>query len=211
MTEYDLGRREQIRDALLAYMKEHGIGVPRLAQRIKEKVHRSPVVPVKTLQRFMKGEVRTIDQYVGFLAQFVENVSAMDSTPRLGSALKAFYSSDEKDDWSGDFLATEEIPAGSVVSKIEIRRDQGVWRVKETSLQGGPHRIYDGAMTCSARILIVVLKDRLTGLPRMITASANGGRDFEGGATAASFPDPLATLPSHFRVTTRVGPIALRR
>ena len=75
MTEYDLAQRERIRETLLAYMKEHKIGVPRLAARIKETVHRNPEIPVKTLQRFMKGEVRTIDMHVGFLAQFVEKVS----------------------------------------------------------------------------------------------------------------------------------------
>ena len=68
MTEYDLAQRERIRETLLSYMKEHKVGVPRLAARIKEAVHRNPEIPVKTLQRFMKGEVRTIDMHVGFLA-----------------------------------------------------------------------------------------------------------------------------------------------
>ena len=92
MTEYDLAQRERIRETLLAYMKEHKIGVPRLAARIKETVHRNPEIPVKTLQRFMKGEVRTVDMHVGFLAQFVEKVSKVDPTLRLGFALSAFYS-----------------------------------------------------------------------------------------------------------------------
>ena len=30
MAEYDLAQRERIREALLAYVKEHKIGVPRL-------------------------------------------------------------------------------------------------------------------------------------------------------------------------------------
>ena len=105
MAEYDLAQRERIRETLLAYMKEHKIGVPRLAARIKETVHRNPEIPVKTLQRFMKGEVRTIDMHVGFLAQFVEKVSKVDATPRLGFALSAFYSSKDKTDWSGTFVA----------------------------------------------------------------------------------------------------------
>ena len=46
MTEYDLAQREQLRQTLLAYMKEHKIGVPRLAARIKETVHRNPEIPV---------------------------------------------------------------------------------------------------------------------------------------------------------------------
>ena len=32
MTEYDLAQRERIRETLLAYMKEHKIGVPRLGR-----------------------------------------------------------------------------------------------------------------------------------------------------------------------------------
>ena len=84
MTEYDLAQRERIRQTLLAYMKEHKIGVPRLAARIKETVHRNPEIPVKTLQRFMKGEVRTIDMHVGFLAQFVDKALKVDPMPRFG-------------------------------------------------------------------------------------------------------------------------------
>ena len=118
MTEYDLAQRERIRETLLAYMKEHKIGVPRLAARIKETVHRNPEIPVKTLQRFMKGEVRTIDMHVGFLAQFAEKVSKVDPTPRLGFALSAFYSSKDKTDWSGTFVASE-----SAVTGARIRRE----------------------------------------------------------------------------------------
>ena len=61
MAEYDLAQRERIREALLAYVKEHKIGIPTLGKRITETVHRNPEIPVKTLQRFMKGEVRTVD------------------------------------------------------------------------------------------------------------------------------------------------------
>ncbi len=107
MTEYDLAQRERIRQALLAYAKEHKIGVPRLAARVKETVHRNPEIPVKTLQRFMKGEVRTLDQYVGFLAQFVDKMAQVDPTPRLGVALSAFYSSKDRTDWAGTFRAEE--------------------------------------------------------------------------------------------------------
>ena len=133
MTEYDLAQRERIREALLAYMKEHKIGVPRLAARIKETVHRNPEIPVKTLQRFMKGEVRTIDMHVGFLAQFAEKISKVDPTPRLGFALSAFYSSKDKTDWSGTFVASELDVAGTRIprrltdqrSKLSLIREPG--------------------------------------------------------------------------------------
>ena len=45
MTENDLARRERIRQALLAYVKEHKIGVPQLAKRVTETVHRNPTIP----------------------------------------------------------------------------------------------------------------------------------------------------------------------
>ena len=50
MTEYDLAQRERMRQALLAYMKQHKIGVPRLAQRIKET--RSAETPRSRLRLF---------------------------------------------------------------------------------------------------------------------------------------------------------------
>ena len=144
-------------------MKEHKIGVPRLAARIKETVHRNPEIPVKTLQRFMKGEVRTVDMHVGFLAQFAERVSKVDAMPRLGLALSAFYSSENKTDWSGSFDATESDLSnrGKVelyTSKINIAFDQGAWRVKEVSDVRGSHDIYDGVLTSSGPALIMIMK-----------------------------------------------------
>ena len=157
MTEYDLAQRERIRQTLLAYMKEHKIGVPRLAARIKETVHRNPEIPVKTLQRFMKGEVRTIDMHVGFLAQFVEKVSKEDPTLRLGFALSAFYSYQGQDRLVGHIRSrgvADRREAGSgddYRSKIEIVLDQGTWRVKEVADYRRSHDVYDGAMTSSGQ------------------------------------------------------------
>jgi hypothetical protein len=216
MTEYDLAHRERIREALLAYMKEHKIGVPRLAARIKETVHRNPEIPVKTLQRFMKGEVRTIDMHVGFLSQFAEKVSKADVMPRLGYALSAFYSSKDKTDWSGSFEAMETEASNAdhreiYRSKIDIALDQGSWRVKEISDVEGSHDIYDGAMTSSGPALIIIMKDRLMGLPRTMTVRSTGSHTYEGVATAAYFPRKNAAAISRFVVKTRSAHIALKR
>jgi hypothetical protein len=214
MTEYDLAQREQLRQTLLAYMKEHKIGVPRLAQRVKETVHRNPEIPVKTLQRFLKGEVRTIDMHVGFLAQFVEKASNVDPTPRLGSALAAFYSSQDKTDWSGLFHVSEgqsESVEGS--STIEIVRDQGAWRVKETTANASPRRIYDGALTTSGKAVLMVLKERLTGLPRTITVGAiNVAPWAYAGVTAtAHYTRDMPFGYSPLRPSTRWSSIAMRK
>jgi len=214
MAEYDLAQRQKIRETLLAYMKEHQIGVPRLAQRIKANLHRQPEIPVKTLQRFLKGEMRTIDMHVGFLAQFVEKVSKEDPTLRLGFALSAFYSSLDRTDWTGTFAAEESNLPGtnivqSVLSKIEIVRDQGVWRVRESPVS--ERLVYDGAMTSSGSTIVIVLKDRLHGLPRTITVCPKGQSQFQGVATNAYFPSSLTPTMSPFRAETRTAQIALRR
>jgi hypothetical protein len=163
MTEYDLAERERLRRTLLAYMKEHKIGVPRLAQRVKDTVHRNPEIPVKTLQRFMKGEVRTLDMHVGFLAQFAE-----------------------------------------------IVLDQGAWRVKEVGDNGGSHDIYDGALSSSAPIAVLVMKDRLLGLPRTMTVSKLD-RGYEGVATAAYLARQGVGTVLPWAVRTRSARIALKR
>jgi len=214
MAEYDLAQRERIREALLAYVKEHKIGIPTLGKRITETVHRNPTIPVKTLQRFMKGEVRTVDPYVGFLAQFAEKISNVDPTPRLGVALSAFYSSKDKTDWSGTFIALESEVSDSLdahQSKVEIAMDQGTWRVKEVDTSAGSHQIYDGAMTTSGSTVVIVLKDRLAGLPRMITVCGQGNGKYDGVATAAYVPRRDGRVLPQFTVKTRSARIALRR
>jgi hypothetical protein len=216
MSEYDLAQRERIRETLLSYMKEHKVGVPRLAARIKETVHRNPEIPVKTLQRFMKGEVRTIDMHVGFLAQFVEKVSKEDPTLRLGFALSAFYPSKDNGDLSGRFAASEisEWEPDSndrYRSNIEIAIDQGVWRVKEVTTTAGSHQVYDGAMTSSGSTIFIVLKDRLLGLPRTITVRRVPSGDYNGVATAAYFAGRKDPIASQFSVYTRSVRIELRR
>jgi hypothetical protein len=214
MTEFDLAEREQLRQTLLAYMKEHKIGVPRLAQRVKDTVHRNPEIPIKTLQRFMKGEVRTLDMHVGFLAQFTEKVSKVDATPRLGFALSAFYSSTDKSDWSGSFAAVESEPSTPesvpYQSKIEIVLDQGAWHVKEVGDNGGSHDIYDGALTSSASVAVLVMKDRLLGLPRTMTV-LKLDRGYEGVATAAYLSRQGVGTVLPWAVRTRSARIALKR
>jgi hypothetical protein len=220
MTEYDLAHRERIRQTLLAYMKEHKIGVPRLAARIKEAVHRHPEIPVKSLQRFMKGEVRTIDMHVGFIAQFADKVSKIDASPRLGSALNAFYLSADEVDWSGKFAAEAtitDIPIAATlmremdISQIEIRRDQGAWRATEFCLFRGRDTIFEGAMTTSGAAIIIVSKHRLTGFPRVITVSKQDGNVFEGIVNEACIPDKLTANVSPYKTRIQSAKMTMRR
>jgi hypothetical protein len=215
MTEYDLAQREQLRQTLLAYMKEHKIGVPRLAARIKETVHRNPEIPVKTLQRFMKGEVRTIDMHVGFLGQFVNKISKVDPLPRLGSALSAFYTPESNIDLTGTFRLSDGLhnndPEWGELSKIEVMRVQDSWRVKETHYKTDGHRIYDGVLTFSNITGVIVLRERLSGLPRFITLCRRIAGSYYAGVATAAYES--RTLKHDFptsRVATRYGPVSLR-
>jgi hypothetical protein len=214
MTEYTQTQREQVRQTLLTYMKEHKIGVPRLAARIHETVYRKPTIPVKTLQRFMKGEVRTIDQYVAFMFQFADVVAKVDPTPSLGSALNTFYSSANQTDWAGSFSVgeTESSAKNSTdnhQSTIEIVLDRGTWRVKETSREGKSLQVHDGAMTSSGSTVVMVLRDRLSGLPRLINAS----RNFDGyeGISSSAYYLVRTGMNMQFAVRTKSARIALRR
>jgi hypothetical protein len=153
---------------------------------------------------------------VGFLAQFVEKNSKADPTPRLGSALSAFYASQDKTDWSGRFTAAElgasETDTGDAYqSQVEIALDQGTWRVKETAINKGSREVHDGAMTCSGATVVIVLKDRLVGLPKLITASRQSNGGYEGVSTAATFPSAPDKATSRFLVKMKSIRIALRR
>jgi hypothetical protein len=214
MTEYGQTQREQVRQTLLTYMREHKIGVPTLAARIREAVHRNPVIPVKTLQRFLKGEVRTIDQYVSFMFQFADIVAKVDPTPSLGSALNTFYSSANQTNWAGSFIVGEtessiKNSTDNYQSTIEIVLDRRAWRVKETSREGKSLQVHDGAMTSSGSTVVMVLRDRLSGLPRLINAC----RKIEGyeGISSSAYYLVRTGMNMQFAVKTKSARIALRR
>jgi hypothetical protein len=52
---FDAAERELIRKKLIRYMKENGIGAPKLAARIKASHPREIEIPLSTLQRFLAG------------------------------------------------------------------------------------------------------------------------------------------------------------
>jgi hypothetical protein len=67
---FDAKTRERIRLRILHYKKEHRLGVGRLAKRIVLALPNEPKIPVKTLQRFLAGIIRTNDLHVGFFEKF---------------------------------------------------------------------------------------------------------------------------------------------
>ncbi|MGE0061415.1 MAG: hypothetical protein AB7T86_04980 [Xanthobacteraceae bacterium] len=92
--------RTRIRAALLAYAKEHRIGVPTLRERIAKATGRTRnvasgkdpyLVDQKTLQRFLKDSHRTNDAFIVPLALFVEGRPILQATDHLGATLAAFF------------------------------------------------------------------------------------------------------------------------
>lgn len=89
MKIHDAAEREAIRAKLLAFAQRNSVGVPALSLHIARSLKLTPEqVPWKTLQRFLRGEVRTNDAVVGHLARFAEGEREPDDAlAELGKAM----------------------------------------------------------------------------------------------------------------------------
>lgn len=183
MTEFDQAQREETRQALLRYMRQHKIGVPRLARRIRESVERNPIIPEKTLQRFLAGHIRTYDQYVEFFRRFAETNAPPDPVTTAGAALAALYGQNARRDFSGAFHATTQTGEDS---NVTISVETGFWRVKEITQYEG-RSVFDGVAVSSSEGAFFVLKDRLAGLPRTYTVWPQENDELHGCGTTVRF------------------------
>jgi hypothetical protein len=170
VTEYDLAERERIRQALLAYMREHKIGTPTLAKRIKASHPRHMEIPLKTLQRVLAGKIRTHDMALSICAAFVDKLPDRPLLfDALGEALHDVYAK-EADVIAGAYtVSAHEI----VISELTITtrpRPEGAVRkyhlVKEVTT-ASYRRIYDGVLVFAGRGATMLLKDRLMGGARV--------------------------------------------
>src|ERR1700751_2836407 len=72
-------------------MKEHTIGVPTLAVRIRQSHPREMEIPLKTLQRFLAGK-RTQDMALNICAAFVDKLPNKPALlDAMGQSIAAFY------------------------------------------------------------------------------------------------------------------------
>jgi hypothetical protein len=103
---FDNAARELIRKKLIRYMKDHGIGVPALAERIRASHPREAEIPVSTLQRFLANSVqRTNEPCVRLCHSFAESLTAFDHLAMLGERLSVFYGATDEYDYAGDYLS----------------------------------------------------------------------------------------------------------
>jgi len=109
MPVVDQPERERIRRALKRYKKQHDrIGDPELQQRMMYvlKCDRS-LVPLSTLQRFLKETGRTDDMMVRRYRKFLESVAPPPAGDELGAALVNFLPvRPEREDWFQTFAGT---------------------------------------------------------------------------------------------------------
>jgi hypothetical protein len=172
---FDKGTRERIRRKLLNHMKEHGIGVHRLAARIIKTTPRGAEIPIKTLQRFLGGETRTNDMYVRFFQDFAASLPDADPIGELGRAMAEFHGSEKPDHFGGEYtsdISTDGGPDRSAfLSDLSISADDNFCRVVERS-NSGRLVICDGALVAQGRMAVIALQDRTTKAPRQYLLGA---------------------------------------
>jgi hypothetical protein len=164
--EFDLTERERIRQALLAYMKEHKIGTPTLALRIRQSHPREMEIPLKTLQRFLAG-IRTHDMALVICKAFVEKLPNKPMPwQALGEAAFAVYGYPVPDDLPTPFYVQFSYDTHSTTFTIEASGRPHFALVEEK--QQNPYEIYDGAMISThPHAYIAVMKNRLTRTSRI--------------------------------------------
>jgi hypothetical protein len=162
LANFDTQERERIRAALIGYMKEHLIGVPTLAERIKQAHPRQMEIPLKTLQRFLAGK-RTQDMALNICAAFVET---LPNTPTvlqaLAESLNALYTITAKIERAGEYTITDIFR--NKESRITLT-PSGLYLAAKEIIP--PHRIYDGLMFFAGPAIIAILRDRLMATLRM--------------------------------------------
>jgi hypothetical protein len=178
--EYALAERERIRQTLLAYMREHGIGTPKLAARIKASHPRQMEIPLKTLQRFLgpikqppdgaNPRIRTHDMALMICAAFVDKLPNHPMAfEALGEALHAVYRR-QPDVIAGTYAVSAHETLISELTLIAPRvahtEDQQYLMAKEVTVSHY-RRIYDGVIFFAGRAVTILLKDRLMGSARI--------------------------------------------
>lgn len=195
---FDEATRERIRRKLLTYMKGGGIGAPRLAIMIKKSTPRGPEIPIKTLQRFLKGKIRTNDMYVGFFQDFVAGLPDPDPIGELGRAMAAFHSSEAPVHFAGEYTSYMSCDSGpdrrAYSSDMSITADDTFCRVIERS-NNGRLVVRDGALVTRKKMAVIVLQDRMTRAPRQYLIGADRG-GYEARGTEAVFGSDADTVHS---------------
>ncbi|MFA5947822.1 MAG: hypothetical protein WC806_02520 [Candidatus Gracilibacteria bacterium] len=169
---FDAKTRDTVRRKLLAYMQQHAIGVVRLAARVSEANPRNPEIPIKTLQRFLAGRMRTSDIYVGFFHRFAAQLPEPDTIGELGRSMGAFFAAPSSSgaadlDYAGTFdVEDSQEEPGQDRPEMTIEAAGGFWRILERK-SGDGHLIYDGVLVRAGATALAAERDRLMSFPKL--------------------------------------------
>jgi hypothetical protein len=204
--EHDREARDRIRNRLLHYMREHGIGAPELTARIyaAQEIKQQTSVGISTVQRFLANKVRTVESYVDMFERFVEKFPSPDLIGALGKAMAEFYVSDDVDRFAGDYQSAfsyeMDDSRDGFNSSLAIKGDNKFCRVVEQS-EGRKWLICEGVLVCKNQTAIMTLHDKLTQVSRQFLLAVDG-EQISGRGTEAEF-EPSAVKrqrqpPLHF-------------
>lgn len=204
-----LTERNLIRQKLIQYKKQNGIGVVRLARAIEQAHPRSIEIPIKTLQRFLAGKMRTEDRTVNFCRHFADSLLAFDSMAKLGESLVTFYGASGDTDYSGQYLTEtdkHDFDERNWNPLVDISKDIGFWRITESVIDGARRSIYDGVLATNGSAATVLLKDRHSGCSRnyVLTASPIESALYGVGSAVCYNPDPDNILENQTPIEIRL-------
>jgi hypothetical protein len=200
--EHDREARDRIRNRLLHYMREHGIGAPELTVRIYNAQEPKQLKPVgiSTVQRFLANKVRTVESYVDMFERFTKDFPSPDPLREVGKSMAAFYGTPSDKEYAGVYSGNGVLVSirkdfeRPFNSQVVISSDAEFWRITEAT--GHPdHAIYDGVLVCSGKAVIAVMKDRLRGLPRTYTVWPRSDDKLHGCGTTEHWGDSHAIHP----------------
>lgn len=191
---YEPAERARIRRALLRYMEENRIGVPKLQLLIvRANGYRDDElknVSLKTLQRFVADQHRTNDTFVALCARFADDLPDDDPVADLGSALTTFMTGKAAagglTPFPSNVMGIYEATIGSNAPQADARhsilrvhrplRNASFAAVEETigpSRDGsgeptaeGLWQAFDGVMFNPGSMFFALMRNALSGSPR---------------------------------------------
>lgn len=151
---FDQASRDRIRRVLLRYMEQHGIGVPKLRERIAVANGFDPIdiVDQKTLQRFLADSHRTRDEFVGYCQAFTEMNSDDAPLEEFGEAIVAFLGVRLTDggtfrpipaEWTGTFRGrARRAPDAGTNLRLSLGEADDWVSFSEIVIEVPPHRLF---------------------------------------------------------------------
>lgn len=195
-TRFDVADRDRLRRVLLRYMEENRIGVPTLQKLVAEANDLAlDRLPLKTLQRFLADTHRSNDIMVRFCHRFAESLPDDDPLTSLGEGLTGFwggaadimawealtadvfgiYTGHAKEDGAPLQLDRKWVPFSSL--EVERVPAQSFARARETvtnwaasnkaKVDSALRRSYDGILFRPPGALLALMRNALTGAPRL--------------------------------------------